>query len=94
MIRKKKKHQKNKYKKISENQIIVKLDLDYTDEENDTDLRGERYYLVKNFKEIKGNKLKTELLVITTRKKKKRFELQHPIKKLPNCLINTSFIDK
>ena len=94
MTRKKKKRQKNKLKPISKNQIIVKLDLDYTDEENDIDFRGGRYYLVKDFKKIKGSRLETELLVITTKEKDEWFKLQHPIEKLPKCLPNISFIDQ
>ena len=91
MARKKKKCQKNRFKPISKNQIIVKLDLDYTDEENEIDFRGKRYYLVTNFKRIKRSRLETELFVITT--KEKLPKSQHPIRKLPNCLPNASFID-
>ncbi|CAG8732497.1 16149_t:CDS:1 [Racocetra persica] len=94
---KKRKRRKNKFKPILENQII-RINLDYTDEEKDIDLRGNRYYLVTSFKKVKKGKLVIELFTITTKKKNnfrgdKRLILQYKLKK-PNCLSNPSLINQ
>jgi len=104
VAKKKKRRRKNRFKPISENQII-RINLDYTDEENDIDLRGNRYYLVTSFRTEKNDKLIIKLFVITTRKnpttktknkflRDKWFTLKYKIKKLPNCLPNVSLIDQ
>src|SRR4051812_16156633 len=97
---KKRRPRKNRYKKISAQQII-KINLDYTNEVTGDDLRGERYYLVTKIiqpRKVKS-KLVLELFIITTRAQK-RFGLQkqlishYEIDELPTCLPKSSFVSR
>src|SRR5438270_375950 len=61
MKRKKKKiPRKNRFKAVS-NQQIIKVDLDYVNEETGDDLRGERYYLVTKLTQTRKTKSKLVL---------------------------------
>lgn len=97
-MKRKKKRKKNKFKPISHNQII-KIDLNYFNEETEENLRGSRYYLVTKLIKSNQDDLLLELLIITTHKQKKfgiqkRFISHYKIIDLPICLPNISFISR
>ena len=98
--KKKKKPKKNRYKTISEQQII-KIDFGYTNEETNDDLREEKYYLVTKLTKPRKNKnkLALELFIITTGVKRKfgpqKLIIPHyKIVESPTCLPKTSFISR
>src|SRR4051812_6537378 len=99
--KKKKRPRKNRFKPISEQQII-KIDFGYTNEETDDDLRGERYYLVTKLTQSRKtkNKLVLELLIIITTRPQRKFGSQkqlishYEITESPACLPKSSFISR
>src|SRR5438270_12256218 len=99
-MKRKKKPRKNRYKPISEQQII-KIDFAYTNEETDDDLRGERYYLATKLTKLRKtkDKLTLELFIITTRTQRrfgsqKQLLSHYKITELPTCLPKSSFISR